>query len=145
MVATIIAWAVVSLVFNLVWETAQLPLYTIPSAQTTAQVAYAVVHCTAGDVVIGIASFLITAGAVGDAKWPTSQPWRGGAIAILTGVSYTAYSEWSNVYQAGNWAYSPRMPLFFGIGLSPLLQWVVVPAVAIVMMRKRARATAAVK
>lgn len=140
----IFAWAVLSFFLNLAWEVAQLPLYAIPSAQSTTQIAYAVAHCTAGDVGIAVASFLIAAVALGDANWPASHPWRGGAIAIFSGVSYTAYAEWYNVYQAGYWAYSSGMPLVFGIGLSPLLQWIVVPAVAIAVVRNRvpARATA---
>lgn len=135
----IFAWAVPSFFLNLGWEIAQLPLYTIPSAQSTAQIAYAIAHCTAGDVAIAVVSFLIAAIALRDANWPASRPWRGGAIAILAGVSYTAYSEWYNVYQAGYWAYSSSMPLVFGIGLSPLLQWILIPAVTVLIVRNWAR------
>jgi len=97
----IFAWAVPSLFLNLAWEIAQLPLYTIPLAESTRQIAYAIAHCTAGDVAIAVAGFLIAAIALGDANWPASHPWRGGAVAILWGVSYTAYAEWYNVYEAG--------------------------------------------
>ena len=131
----ILAWAVLSFFLNLAWEIAQLPLYTIPSAQSTPQIAYAVAHCTAGDVAIAVVSFLIAAIALGDANWPVSRPWRGGAIAILSGVSYTAFAEWYNVYQAGYWAYSSSMPLVFGIGLSPLLQWILIPAATLQIVR----------
>lgn len=133
----IFAWAVGSFFLNLGWEIAQLPLYTIPSAQTTRQVAYAVAHCTAGDVAIAVVSFLIAAIALRDANWLQSRPWRGGAIAIFFGVAYAVYAEWYNVYQAGYWAYSAGMPLVFGIGLSPLLQWAMVPAVTITIIRNR--------
>ncbi|MBI4205487.1 MAG: hypothetical protein HY527_10720 [Betaproteobacteria bacterium] len=135
----IFAWAVPSLFLNLAWEIAQLPLYTIPSAQNTRQIAYAVAHCTAGDVAIAVVSFLITAIALRGANWPASYPWRGGAIAIFSGVLYTAYAEWYNVYQAGYWAYSSSMPLVFGIGLSPLLQWILIPAVTVLIVRNWAR------
>lgn len=131
----LLVWAVVSLVLHLAWEVAQLPLYTIPSAQSGAQIAYAVVHCTAGDVLIAVASFVIAAAACRNIRWPESRPWRGGLSAILTGVSYTAYSEWQNVYQSGNWAYSEDMPLVAGIGLSPLLQWMFVPLMTILAVR----------
>jgi len=49
-----------------------------------------------------------------------------------------------NVYEANAWAYSARMPLVFGIGLAPLLQWLVVPVATLLIVRAwvaRTRAT----
>ncbi len=137
-------WAVASFCLNLAWEIAQLPFYTIPSVRSTPQIAYAVAHCTAGDVAIAVVSFLIAAVALGAANWPASHPWRGGAITIFSGVSYTAYAEWYNVYQAGYWAYSSSMPLLFGIGFSPLLQWILLPAVTVLIVRNWAATRQAV-
>ena len=51
------------------------------------------------------------------------------------GIAYTAGSEWYNVYEIGAWAYSPHMPLIVGIGLAPLLQWLVVPVATLLMVR----------
>jgi hypothetical protein len=50
-------------------------------------------------------------------------------------MAYTAWSEWRNVYVAGNWGYTAGMPLLFGIGLSPLLQWLVLPPVTVLAHR----------
>jgi hypothetical protein len=50
-------------------------------------------------------------------------------------LAYTVFSEWYNVYQVGSWAYSPRMPLIAGIGLSPLLQWLLMPVGTLMVMR----------
>ena len=100
---TIALWAGVSLLLNLVWEVAQLPLYTLPSAQSAAQIIYAVAHCLAGDVMIAATIFAGTAWLIGDLDWPISRPWRGGAAVTLFGVAYTACSEWYNVYQIGSW------------------------------------------
>ena len=135
-----LVWAALSFVLNLVWEIAQLPLYTIPSARSATQVAYAVAHCTAGDAAIAAVSFLIAAAALGTARWPASHPRRGGAIIILSGVSYTAYMEWYSVYQAGYWTYSSSMPLVFDIGLSPLLQWILIPIGTVLIVRTCHRA-----
>ena len=44
---------------SLVWEIAQLPLYTIWDDGRPAYIAYAVLHCTAGDVLIGLAALAI--------------------------------------------------------------------------------------
>jgi hypothetical protein len=130
-------WAVLSLALNLVWEIAQFPLYTLVANPSRLGVAYAVVHCTVGDVIIAVASFLLAGIALRDPDWTSSRPWAGGAIAMAFGLIYTAYSEWVNVYQAGSWGYAPDMPLVFGIGVSPLLQWLVVPLLTLSIFRMR--------
>ena len=132
------SWAALSLLLNLAWEFAHLPLYTIWKDESAAGIAYAVMHCTAGDALIAGATFLLTGAVLRDSDWVSSIPWRGGAIAVSLGLAYTVYSEWHNVYQVGAWAYSPAMPLVFGIGLSPLLQWLVIPVSMMFILRARA-------
>jgi hypothetical protein len=127
---------------NLAWEIAQLPLYTLWKEATPAYMAFAVVHCTLGDVLIGasallVALILVRAGSL--ASWP----WRRlGALAALLGAGYTVFSEWMNTAILGSWAYAASMPrLELGtieIGLSPLLQWLVLPPLALYITRPRA-------
>ena len=135
-------WAGLSLALNLVWEVAQLPLYMIAQDPSATRIAYAVLHCTVGDAIIAAASLILAGFVSQDADWPSSRPWSGGAVAILFGLAYTAYSEWYNVYETGAWAYSARMPLVFGIGLAPLLQWLVVPVATLLIVRTWDRAKA---
>jgi hypothetical protein len=121
----------VSLILHLVWEVAQLPFYTIWSEPSHVQ-AFAVIHCTIGDAMIAAATLLAAALAVGLRHWRR----RTHALQLLIlafGIGYTIYSEWLNVYVRANWAYAPRMPILplVGIGLTPLLQWVVVPTLAL--------------
>jgi hypothetical protein len=52
-------------------------------------------------------------------------------------VAFTVWSEWYNVYRAGNWAYVAAMPTIVGIGLSPLLQWIVVPGAMLLLWQLR--------
>jgi len=133
---SVLRWAAVSFALNLVWEVLQLPFYTIAGTQSAPQVAYAVVHCTVGDALIAGTSFLAAAIALRTPDWPAARPWAGGSIALTLGMVYTAYSEWHNVYQTGAWAYSPSMPLIFGIGLAPMLQWLVVPVATLLIFRR---------
>lgn len=132
-------WIVFSAVLHLAWETAQLPLYALWLHPDGAYIVYAVLHCTAGDVLIATGVYVGAALGTREAAWPLARPWRGIAIAIALAVLYTAWSEWRNVYDAANWQYRPAMPLVFGIGLSPLLQWVVVPAATLALLRRRGR------
>lgn len=61
-------------------------------------------------------------------------------VAVAFGLGYTAFSEWMNTAIGASWAYSEWMPVmpFVPIGLSPLLQWVVVPAAALAFSRRLA-------
>ncbi len=115
---------------SLVWEVAQLPLYTLWAELRLEHIAW-VAHCTAGDVLIGMAALLLALilnGAGERANWPVNRivMWM-----IAAAVAYTMWSERINLAQ-GNWAYSAWMPVLpgIGVGLSPLLQWVVVPLAA---------------
>jgi hypothetical protein len=58
--------------------------------------------------------------------------WRIIFTAILLGAAYTVFSEWLNVEIRHTWSYTPAMPVLplIGTGLTPLLQWVVVPGLA---------------
>lgn len=109
---------------SLLWELAQLPLYAIWAEAGPARIAYSVVHCTAGDVLIGVTALLIAlsiAHAGDPANWP-----------VLLAVVYTSVSERLNLYR-GSWAYSPWMPVlpWLHVGLAPVMQWVLVPAAAV--------------
>ena len=58
--------------------------------------------------------------------------------AMAFGLGYTVFSECLNVTLRQSWAYRdimPRLP-FLGTGLSPLLQWLVIPALAYVLAWK---------
>jgi hypothetical protein len=128
---------------HLAWEIVQLPLYTLWRTGTSGELAFAVAHCTAGDVLIAGALLLTALALLGRAEWPRR---RFGGVALATiagGLGYTIYSEYLNTIVRRSWAYSDVMPVVpgLGTGLSPLLQWIVVPAVALVAARARVSPT----
>ena len=124
---------------NLAWEIAQLPLYTIFHEGQAQEIAFAVAHCTAGDVLIALACYLVASAATRDLAWPWHRPRSGAVVAIVAGVTYTVFSEWLNVSVRGSWAYTESMPQISGIGLTPLLLWLIVPTVAVFLMRATRR------
>jgi hypothetical protein len=124
---------------NLLWEIAQLPLYTIWNEASPGDIAFAVAHCTAGDLLIGTAALAI---ALTFIRAGSFTAWRWPPIAVstaVTGVLYTALSEWTNT-TLFRWAYSELMPTInlgaADIGLSPLLQWLVVPTLSLYLAKK---------
>ena len=128
-------WAALALVLNLTWEIAQARLYTIWAEADGTNIAWALLHCSLGDVVIALTTLALAGMVLGRADWPASRPWQGGAIVVIGAMAFTVWSEWYNVYRTGNWSYTASMPLIFGIGLSPLLQWLILPPVMVVAYR----------
>lgn len=116
---------------NLLWEIAHLPLYTLWKTGTWREIVFAVVHCTAGDLLIATSSLVVALVCLGDG-WPEQRRVfvRVGLLALALGLVYTAYSEWLNVEVRKSWAYSAWMPVLpvLGTGLSPLAQWLIIPA-----------------
>jgi len=129
-------WTAWLLVLNLGWEFAHLPLYELDTAEPLTVVAY-VIHCTAGDGVIALGSYIVAAASTRDPVWPLRDSRAGIVIACAAAVAYTAWSEWRNVYVAANWAYADTMPTIAGVGVSPLLQWTLLPPVARWLLRRR--------
>lgn len=120
---------------NLLWEIAQLPLYTLWEEGRPSFIAYAVVHCTLGDVAIGTFALVFALIAT---RAHAVETWRGRQVAmflVIPAVGYTALSEWINTIARGSWAYSALMPVVnlggIEIGLSPLAQWLIIPPVAL--------------
>ena len=124
---------------DLLWETAHLPLYGIGRTGTTAQMAFAVAHCTMGDVLIALAALAGALVSVGDYAWPGRDSVRIAVLTVLIGLAYTVFSEYRNVEEFQNWTYSAFMPRLppLGTGLSPILQWLVVPTAALACARRR--------
>lgn len=125
-------------VLSALWEIVQLPLYTLWWEAPPAFIAYAVLHCTLGDILIGVGALFVAlimtrSGALRDWHWILVD-----IVMVAIGFSYTVFSEWINTSVRAGWRYSEWMPLipFVSIGISPLLQWVIVPLAALALSRK---------
>ena len=124
---TFVLWYVaVTLPMFAIWEVAQLPLYTIWNEQGIAGSLRAAAHCTLGDAGIALAaSFacLALAAVVGPLRrvLPLSD------LIVVAGLMVTAVFGWAS---------TERLPLL-GLGLSPVLQWIFVPTLALLILRRR--------
>ena len=119
----------VSAILHLVWEVSHLPLYTIWSTGSFREIAFAILHCTAGDLMIASLSLLIALLTVGSDMWPSDRFSNVFAASLALGIGYTVYSEWMNTSIRNTWEYSDLMPTIpgLGTGLSPFMQWLFVP------------------
>lgn len=134
-------WTLLLLPLELGWEVAHLPLYTSWHTKRTTALGYDVLHCTAGDALIAFASYLAVAMLLRASDWPRTAALRGLLLATALGTAYTIGSEWVHL-RAGDWAYEAAMPRVAGIGVSPLLQWLVLPALGVLLYRAQAKGTA---
>jgi hypothetical protein len=107
---------------NLVWEFAQLPLYTLWYEGTPGEIVFAVIHCTGGDILIAGASLLLALLLAAPPTWPQEGYRRVAALTLAFALPYTVFSEWLNTEIRGSWAYSELMPVVpvLGAGLSPV-------------------------
>ncbi len=117
---------------NLIWEFAHMPLYILWETATPSKIVFSAVHCAGGDILI--AFFAIVSAIVISGSWrrPQERQLLVLSVAVFIGLAYTAFSEWLNIEVRGAWAYRDIMPVIpvVGMGLSPFLQWIIVPITA---------------
>jgi len=96
-------------------------------------------HCSAGDVLIAATALVLSLGIVGTREWPARHFARVAVVASVIGIGYTVFSEWMNVHVHNTWAYSQPMPVIslgrVTVGLSPMLQWCIVPPASFVFVK----------
>jgi hypothetical protein len=126
---------------NLAWEIAQLPLYTLWGEGSPAEIAVAVLHCTLGDVAIGAAALAAAVVLTRAWRWPGAGFGRVAVAATAFGAAATIALEWLNVEVRGAWAYAAAMPRIppLGTGLTPVLQWLVLPPLCLAAARRLAQ------
>jgi hypothetical protein len=139
----------VTAIANLARETLQLPLCTIWTTGTRWEQAFAVMHCTAGDMLVALSALVAALLLTGARDWPQSRFIQIALLTIGLGAVYTAFSEWFNVAVRRSWAYSEWMPVIslgpLRLGLSPLSQRIVIPMLAFWAARSRVRRPAAIQ
>lgn len=125
---------------NFVWEILQLPGFADWRQGSWRWLAFIVAIGTAGDVLIAATSLVLGLTVLGDEEWPerSASYWRVAIAACAFGLVYTAYSEWRHAVVLRHWTYSALMPVVPGLGMGvfPLLQWILIPAVAFYCARK---------
>ena len=131
--------AIFSFLLNLVWEVAQIPLF---SGMARAEHGNALLVCTRatiGDVAIAEIAFCVMALRVGSRRWilRASPAMMTGFVAV--GVVITIILEYLATHVFGRWTYAPTMPVVpvLRVGLTPLLQWIILPPIVVWFTRRQ--------
>lgn len=93
-------------VMSLGWEIAHSPLYTLWRDATAEYIAFAVAHCTLGDILIGAGALLLALVILRQRALARWQWRRIAALTTLLAVAYTVFSEWMNVSLLRSWTYT---------------------------------------
>jgi hypothetical protein len=123
-------WAAIAgfaFLVHFVWEMWQAPLYRTMVLASHVDAVRVCSVAALGDAFIQLLAYAAGAFVAGSRAWLT-RPLRTSLISYVSvGLLITALLEWVNVYALGRWAYDAHMPVLLGIGLAPLLQWIVIP------------------
>ena len=99
---------------------------------------YGWVHCTFGDVILTLVSFWLVCAANRNRRWFLHLNGLNLIGFITIGVVGTVISERVNVHLLKSWAYNELMPIipWLKVGLTPFLQWMIIPPIAILLVRR---------
>lgn len=139
------AIALFSFLLHFVWEMWQIPLY-----EGMLEISHweGVAFCTraaAGDVLIALVAFWGAAAVSSDRLWLLSPDPIHWCTFLTTGVVITATVEFLSIDILGRWAYAETMPTvpIIGTGLSPVLQWLVLPPIVLWLSKRHLSASRA--
>ena len=130
--------AVFSFLLNFQWELFQLPLFEgfdeSPYYRT-------LLHCTTatlGDVVISLIAFASACLATRTRRWIEVGNIRGKATFVLTGLAITVVLELMATGPLDRWSYAETMPKvpILDVGVSPLMQWMILPMLQLWFVRR---------
>lgn len=122
-----LALAATSLIVNGAWEWLALSYYGAPGGAAPAHGSRAAcLLATVGDAGITIASYA-AASVIGTRQWLRQPAAAAISVYLGLGVLITIALEYVNVYVVHRWTYAPRMPVLAGIGVLPVVQWLVLP------------------
>ena len=130
-----------ALLLNFPWEVLQAPLYADMRSSPHVAATLACLQATFGDMVIMLLAHAVVAIQAHDRRWMLAANGKQLLLFIAVGLSITMLIEWlaTRGLWVSNWTYAPTMPLLpdAGIGLVPMLQWLVLPLLTIWFTRRQ--------
>lgn len=134
-----LTYGLLTLGLHYAWEMGQAPWFEEFAGTPWGEHALPCLRAAAGDLLIATAAFALTAALFRRWSWPIQPGWRRPALVwIGTGlVATVVFEHWAVL--AGRWTYTASMPTIAGIGVLPLLQWIVVPVVTLALLRLAGR------
>lgn len=126
---------VFAFLLNFPWEFLQVPLFAGMAQMPHWQAVKMCTRAALGDVVIMLLSFWLVSAVRKSRHWVFAPSPREFVLLVCTGVLTTVGIELAVLQGSwvASWHYAPEMPLVpvLGVGLAPVLQWVVLPPLVV--------------
>ncbi len=128
-----------SFLLHFVWEMWQVPFFAgMPSTSHWSGVGICT-QATFGDAAMAVTAFWAAALVHRSRQWfrkPRAGEW---VVYLAVGLVLTVAFEWLATGPLERWSYAPEMPQIpvLGTGLLPVLQWVVVPPLALAITARQ--------
>ncbi len=133
--------ALFALLLSLPWEFGQMWLYAGASEMSHLQGIQICMAATVGDAVIMLIAFGVVATVARSQDWVRAPNPSQSAGFVLIGLVVTIAIEIIATRADGllSWRYAPAMPVtpLLGVGLAPLLMWLVVPLLVLLLVRRQ--------
>ena len=113
-----------------VWEMFQMPFFEMGDLSVR-QVTMNCALASFGDAGIMVAAYLAASWFAGDRRWLARPGWASLAAYLANGQAITIAVEILAVRVPWGWSYSSLMPRIMGVGLVPVVMWIVVPLIAL--------------
>lgn len=112
------------------WEMFQMPFFDA-SDLSTWQVTANCGLASFGDAGIMVTAYVIASWCMGDRHWLSKPSSRSVLVYLATGQAITIGIEIVAVRVSWGWSYSNLMPMALGVGLVPVVMWVLVPLLSL--------------
>lgn len=121
-------------ILNFVLEMAQASFFSSMKGLPFWSATWLCTRAAVADVALLALFFVIAALVSRDAAWPLHPKLRATTTFFVSGLLATvAIERWA--IATSRWSYSDDMPLIFGVGALPLLQWILIPFLAVLVFR----------
>ena len=127
-----------SFLLHFVWEFVQVPTYAGMAEMQHWEGTKLCMSATFGDVGFALVAFWLTSAAARSRQWLSAPKSWQVALFVTVGIALTVGFEFYYTQISLRWTYSELMPLVppFGTGLSPLVQWLVIPPLVLWFTRR---------
>jgi zinc transporter ZupT len=123
---------------NLVWETAQSPLFVFDQQSSAFSIFGCLLFCSGVDALMTLTTYWAVSVAAGGHYWFLSKQPKHYLGFLLSALTLAFASEYSAVHYRNLWNYSELMPIIpvVNVGLAPFLQWLAVPPLTLILLNR---------
>jgi len=127
-----------SFLLNLLWEAIQAPFFVFEQQSSAFLLTGCLLFCSGVDAFMNLTSYWIVSGVTGDRYWFLSHRPSRWVSFVGVGLVLAFVSEYTAIHYRNLWQYSERMPVIPGIdiGLTPTLQWLILPPVVLILLTR---------